>query len=299
MPGVGREKGMRIFILYRGPFGEQMVNNLVLGGLGSSTVGTFELTPELLEEEHPEEKDLWNRLWEEPHRYLPKSLPHVRCDLLLVLGIHSKLGDLVPPIAEKMGAKSILYPIDDRQHLPEGRKTMEEELERKGIHIEFPEPFCALERSEDPFVQEFCERFGRPRFKVEREGDRIKEVRVLRDTPCGSAHAVAKKMPGFSCGDPRALKEKLFFEHHNEENENYCLAEMDPLAPYMQEAGDILVDSFFEACGLPTTKDLILQELKKGKVDFQELKRKLVEEEKRCETDRTIRRILKELGWNV
>lgn len=287
---------MRVFIIYRGPFGEQMVNNLVLGGLRNSTVGTFELRPEILEEEHPGEKDLWTKLWEEPSRYLPKSLPAVRCDLLLVLGLHSKLGDLIPPIAEGMGAKSVLYPIDDRQHLPEGKKTIEEELEKKGIHVEFPEPFCALEKSEDPFVQEFCQHFGKPSFRVRREGDRIRTVEVVRDTPCGSARAVAKKMVGFPCGDLKALKEKLFFEHHNEENENYCLAEMDPLAPYMQEAGDLLVDAFFEACGFPTTKDLIAELIKKGGGRFEDLKRKLVEEEKRCETERTIRRILKELG---
>ncbi|MEM2978394.1 MAG: DUF166 family protein [Candidatus Hadarchaeales archaeon] len=287
---------MRIFMLYRGPFGEQMVNNLVLRGLGPQTVGTFELKPETLEEEHPGEKDLWNKLWEEPSKYLPKSLPSVKCDLLLVLGLHSRLGDLIPPIAEKMGVRSILYPIDDRQHLPEGKKTIQEELERRGVHVEFPEPFCALEGSEDPLIREFSLHFGKPRFRVKREEGRIKAVEVVRDTPCGSAHAVAEKMVGFSCGDLKALKEKLFLEHHNEENENYCLAEMDPLAPYMQEAGDILVDAFFEACGFPTTKDLILQEAERGKVDFEQLKRKLVEEEKRCETERTVRRILVELG---
>jgi hypothetical protein len=286
---------MKVFMLYRGPFGEQMVNNLVLRGLGGHTVGTFELTPELLEEEHPGE-EIWSRLWEEPSRYVPRSLPQVRCDLLLVLGIHSRLGDLIPPIAERVGARSVLYPIDDRQHAPEGRKSVEEELERRGIHVEFPEPFCALEDSQDPLIREFCRHFGRPRFRVVREGGRIRAVEVLRDTPCGSAHAVAKKMVGLSCEDLRALKERLFQEHHNEENENYCLAEMDPLAPYMQEAGDILVDAFFEACGFPTTRDLILKEKEKGKVEFEALKRKLVEEEKRCETERTIRRILRELG---
>jgi len=286
---------VRIYIIYRGPFGEQITNNLALKGFAEMISGIYELKPETIEEEYQEE-DLWNKVWEEPAKYVPKSLPIKRCDLLLVLGIHSKLGDFIPPIAEKLGAKAVLYPIDDKQHAPEARKTVEEDLRAKGIHVEFPEPFCVLEGSEDPMINEFAQHFGRPKFKIISEGSTIHSVEVLRDTPCGSATSVAKKMVGFSCANLKALKEKLFSEHHNEENENYCLAEMDPLHPYMQEAGDILVDAFFEACGVPTLQELILKEIEStGKLDLSILKSKFVDEEKRCETGMTIERVVDEL----
>ena len=36
---------------------------------------------------------------------------------------------------------------------------------------------------------------------------------------------------------------KIYEEHHNEEAEHYCMAEMDPICPLMQEAGDLLKDA--------------------------------------------------------
>ena len=37
---------MRIFFLYSGPFGEQIINTISLGGLGDQVVGAYELRPE-------------------------------------------------------------------------------------------------------------------------------------------------------------------------------------------------------------------------------------------------------------
>ena len=97
---------MKIYIIYRGPFGEQMINNIALKGFGDNITNLYELKPETIEDEHNNQENIWEKIWEEPEKYIPKDLPIEKCDLLLVLGIHSKLGDLIPPIAERLGVKA-------------------------------------------------------------------------------------------------------------------------------------------------------------------------------------------------
>ena len=247
MLSMGEDK---IYVIYSGSFGEQMVNNLATKGFADKIVEVFELKPETIEEEHPSEKDLWGKVWEDPEKYLPKGMPIKKCDLLLVLGIHPKLGDLIPPIAQKLGAKAVLYPIDDKKHVPEAKRTIEEDLKTKNIHVEFPEPFCYLDRSGNGVINQFAEHFGEPKFEVELDEEKevIKSIEILRDTPCGTASAVTEKLVGFPYRNIKALKEKIQSEHRNEKNEYHCMAEINPLNPYLQKSGDKLVEKFFEAC---------------------------------------------------
>ena len=93
---------------------------------------------------------------------------------------------------------------------------------------------------------------------------KINRVEVLRDTPCGSASCIAGKLTGADIMDMGSLTRFCYDEQHNDEADNYCLAEMDPRYPLMQEAGDLLKDALFEGCGLPSTKDTILSVLKRS-----------------------------------
>ncbi|MCW4033481.1 MAG: hypothetical protein NWF08_08860, partial [Candidatus Bathyarchaeota archaeon] len=77
---------MRIYVIYCGPFGEQMINNIASTGFADKIVNAYELKPETIKEEHASESNIWSKLWEEPEKYLPKDLPIIECDLLLVLG---------------------------------------------------------------------------------------------------------------------------------------------------------------------------------------------------------------------
>ena len=295
---------MKIGIIYSGPFGEQMINNMAKR-FASEIVCVYELSPEMIEEEHPSEPDLWSKIWENPEEYVPKSLLEAECDLMLVLGIHPKLGDLIPPIAERLKAKAVIYPIDDRKMIPEAKKSIQDTLEEKGIHVEFPEPFCILERSRNELVNEFIKHFGRPKFegKLDEGKKVIKELKVIRDTPCGTATHLSQVLKNFPYDDREALIKKIYDEHHNEEAESHCLAEMDPIYPLMQEAGDLVKDAIFEALGFPTTKDLIVEKVKeKGEIGIEELKKILVGEpgdwknpEKACDADRTFNLYLEEL----
>lgn len=221
----------RIYILYHGSFGELVINHLTNAGWSDRIVGIYDLK-------------LASVSLDEPERDLPNDLPLSACDLLLVLGILPKAGDLVPVIAEKLGARAVLWPIEDPNLIPEGRYSIEAELRKKGIHVEFPEPLCSLERSEDEQVRLFAACFGRPRFKlsVDPKNRIIERIKVLRDTPCGSASKVAAKLVGTSYKDMGAFEEQVMQLHDTE-----CVAYMGPERSIMQKAGQLLLEALKDA----------------------------------------------------
>jgi hypothetical protein len=189
--------------------------------------------------------------------------------------------------------------------VPDARRSIEDELCEVGIHVEFPEPFCVLAGSRNGLVREFAGRFGRPHFRamVDPSSHRITAITVLRDTPCGTGSSTAKKLEGLPC-DPDLILRRCYEEHHNEGADHCCLAEMDPLYPVMQEAGDLLKDAVFSACGLPTTRDLILGILADdGEITVEDLKARVVStqarrqgEETGCTAGRTVDLYLDELA---
>jgi hypothetical protein len=290
---------MKIGILSAGPFGEQMVNHISLSGFGDRIVAVYELTPEKIPGgARPGD------IWENPGEFLPADLPDARCDLLLVLGVQGPLGVLVPEIARRWGARAVLFAIDDRGMAPDARRSIEDDLRDAGIHAEFPEPFCTLAGSGNDLVRVFAVRFGRPSFRavVDPSTRRIASITVLRDTPCGTGSSAAAKLQGLPC-DPDPILRRCYEEHHNEGAEHCCLAEMDPLHPLMQEAGDLLKDAVFSACGIPTTKDLILRTLGEGgEMTVDDLKERIVSPQARwegpfkgCTAGRTVDFYLSEL----
>ena len=291
---------MRIGILYAGPFGEQMINHISLAGFGEQVVAVHELTPEKIPGgARPEE------VWENPDEFMPADLPEAGCDLLLVLGVQGALGVLVPGIARRWGARAVIFAIDDRGMAPEARRSIVEELREDGIHVEFPEPFCILSESRNELVREFAGRFGRPEMRatVDPATRRISRMSVVRDTPCGTASSAAARLEGLPC-DPDRILRRCYEEHHNEGAEHCCLAEMDPLHPLMQEAGDLLKDAVFSACGIPTTKDLILRLLSgTDGIAVDELKTRVVSpqahwkgDDRGCTAGRTVDLYLEELA---
>jgi hypothetical protein len=250
---------MKIFFLYSGPFGEQIINTISVSGLFTVT-GACELRPETVFGDTPAGSCDDPDYFENPDKFVPDDLPHDCADLLIVLGLHERLSELVPSIAKRLGVRAVLYPIDDRDMIPGAKKTIQDDLHEVGIAIEFPEPFCSLAVSPNPLIDEFARSFGRPHLEIEidsRTGS-ITSVGIQTDTPCGSASCIGKKLVGADSGDETSLSKFCYDEQHNDEAEHFCLAEMDPRYPLMQEAGDLLKDAVFSACGKPTTKELIL-----------------------------------------
>jgi hypothetical protein len=221
----------RIYILYHGSFGELVTEHLATSGLADHIVGLYDLKVTSVSLDDPESD-------------LPEDIPLTECDLLLVLGILPKAGDLIPIIAERTGAKAILWPVEDPNLIPEGKYTIEEELQRRGIHVEFPEPLCSLGMSDSEVINSFIESFGTPQFRVSVNPKQkvIESIKVIRDTPCGTASKIAPKLVGLSYDDMKSFEEHVAQMHDNE-----CVAYMGPERPIMQQAGRLLVDALKEA----------------------------------------------------
>jgi hypothetical protein len=214
----------RIYILYHGSLGELVTEHLASSGFADRIVCIYDLKVATVS-------------LDDPARDLPQDLP-------LLLGILPKAGDLVPIIAEKTGAKAVLWALEDPNLIPEGRYSIEQELEKRGIAIAFLEPLCALETGEHEEIQEFAESFGTPRFEVRVNPKQkvIESIKVLRDTPCGSASKIAAKLIGTSYEDQQAFDEKVLQMHDNE-----CVAYMGPERPIMQQAGRLLLEALKKA----------------------------------------------------
>ncbi|RCV63646.1 hypothetical protein C5S53_12965 [Methanophagales archaeon] len=220
----------QIYILYHGSFGELVTGHLAMSELADRIVGLYDLKVASVSLDDPESD-------------MPEDIPLFECDLLLVLGILPKAGDLVPIIASRTGAKAVIWPIEDPNLIPEGRYTIEDELNKNGIHVEFPEPLCTLDTSENEIVNTFAVHFGMPKFelRVNAKNMIIEEVKVIRDTPCGTASKIGPKIVGMSCKDMKSLEDKVMQMHDNE-----CVAYMGPDRPIMQQAGRLLADAIKE-----------------------------------------------------
>jgi hypothetical protein len=173
-----------ICILIQGWYGQRIVENLE------------KLIPrDWLIKVHEFPRDLPTFI-EEPEEFLPS--PVSQCDLILSLGEHPAIASLLPDLAKITGAKAVIAPIDNSSWVPSGiRKHISRELSSLGVTSSFPKPFCSMKTNTgSKLIDEFAERFGRPRLRIALKDDVIESVEVLRGSPCGSTYFVAKKLLG-------------------------------------------------------------------------------------------------------
>jgi hypothetical protein len=156
---------------------------------------------------------------DEPERFLPAALP--AADLLVSLHETPGAADLIPDIASMCGAAAVLAAVDDREAFPQGLENqVRKRLGRMGVACAFPSPLCGFDGGPHPLLDAFAARFGRPKMRIESEGDRIGRVTVERDCPCGAAGFVASVLPGTrksEAADIGALR-----HHHHP-----CMASME------------------------------------------------------------------------
>jgi hypothetical protein len=143
-----------------------------------------------------------------PEEFLPTHLPPA--DLLLALGEHPGVAELLPDIARLCGAFAAIVPVDNVAWLPPGlMRQLAGWLAAQGVAAVFPKPFCSLTEThynayrrqiayDVPLVAEFARYFGKPVYTValDETTHTIAQVDVLRDTPCGCAHHVAAGLTG-------------------------------------------------------------------------------------------------------
>ena len=205
---------MKIFIISAGKYGKRIVNNLATK-ISSEMVGIHEVQEDLPE------------FIEDVSDYLPENL--VKSDLIIAVGLKGDINLIVPEIARKTGAKSIIIALNDPRQVPPGLKAEIEEDARE-ISIVFAKPFCSLKPTGDRFIDEFTQNFGKP--EVEIHADQlIKKVTVKRDTPCGCTTFVAGELEGIPVGEAEFLASDKFHNYP-------CLASMD----HDSELGDTILD---------------------------------------------------------
>jgi hypothetical protein len=200
---------MKILAIVQGNYGKRMAEAWQKYGPPGWEIETLEITSSL------------PTMMEDPSEFLPPDIP--RADLVISLGEHPGVAELVPGIVKAAGARAVIAPVDNRAWLPPGlAKQLEKDLQKMGVPVVFPVTFCALqeEDSDNPLIREFARHFGYPEVEIDVEADRVKEARVIRSAPCGSTYFVAEELKGTKTQD---AEEKSGILHHNYP----CLATMN------------------------------------------------------------------------
>lgn len=193
----------RIFILTSGNYGSRIINAMAKMGFASSIVGIHEVDENLPE------------FIEDIDEFIPNNL--LEADLVLSLGLYGDINMIIPIVASKTGAKSIIVPIHDPKQIPMGLQR-EIENEIGDAKIVFPKPFCSLEPVGDKYIDEFASIFGKPELEIEFD-DLIKSIKVKRGAPCGSTWFVAEKLENIPVDEAEFESGKLYHNYP-------CLASM-------------------------------------------------------------------------
>jgi hypothetical protein len=210
---------VRILTLVQGIYGQRITAHLRQHAVDGWQVASWLLPPVL-----PPVIDY-------PEEYLPATLPEA--DLVLSLGEHPGVAELLPDAARLCGARAAIVPVDNVAWLPPGlMNQLAGWLAGMGIPVVFPKPFCSLTETtynayrsqvayDIPLVSEFARHFGKPVFvlEVDASGATVAQVRVLRDTPCGCARHVADGLAGVAVDEAEQV---AGMRHHHYP----CLAAM-------------------------------------------------------------------------
>ncbi len=133
---------------------------------------------------------------------LPEQLP--AADLLLSLAEDPIIAELLPDIVRLSGAAAVITPVANRSWLPPGlAHQIKRKLEQNNVSMVMPLPFCVLTEndSNNEFIREFAQLFGRPCVEVEQVQNKVTKVEVLIDAPCGNTRFVAEKLVGIDVKD--------------------------------------------------------------------------------------------------
>lgn len=190
---------------------------------------------------------------DEPRDFLPDTLPVA--DLVLALGEHPGIAELLPEIAKITGTSAVIAPVDRVEWMPKGlMNQLRGWLKEIGVVSVFPKPFCSLTENsysvrgqrveyDHPLIAEFAHFFGKPRVRVtvDQTAKIIAGVEVERDAACGCIRYVAQGIVGNRVDDAEFQAGML---HHHYP----CLASMGIDSDYsdtlMHVSGDLARDAF-------------------------------------------------------
>jgi len=168
---------------------------------------------------------------DEPESILP---PVPKCDVLVAVALHPDLLLALPSVLARGGLKALIVPVEDPAWLSPGlARQIREECSIHGLECSFPKPFCSIDNVNngsviDGFVAYF--KIGKPVLDIEVSGEIVRDVKVLRSSPCGSTWYIAKRMVGCTIDE---LPDVVSKAHHAYP----CTASM----AYDQEIGDTIL----------------------------------------------------------
>ncbi len=186
---------------------------------------------------------------------LPENIPS-SCDVILAIGVDMYIQAL-SILAEETGAKAVIIPIEDSNWYPLGiLNQTKNRIEKKGIEVAFPRPFCSLEPKCRETIKQFIQDYeiGRPSVTAEVEDGEIVDVEVDVCAPCGSTESVAESIEGepvsFDSDDILELEGEISEAHHS----HPCTGDMmeDPVLSetILHRAGYLVRKAVKEAVGL-------------------------------------------------
>jgi hypothetical protein len=181
-------RSMRILVAIQGYYGERMAENIKRHAPANWNVNHITFPAGL------------PAIIDDTDEFLPGELPVA--DLLISLGEHPGVAQMIPDMVKRSGARAVIAPADNRAWLPVGlARQIQRKLESMAVDMVYPVPFCTLteDDSQNPYIQEFAKHFGRPDVDIEFYEDdrhRIGKVTVKREAPCGSTRFVADRLTG-------------------------------------------------------------------------------------------------------
>jgi hypothetical protein len=146
-----------------------------------------------------------------PEDYLPAEM--APADLILAVGEHPGIAELIPEIARLTGARAVIAAVDNEAWLPRGlARQLRGWLADMGVACVTPKPLCSLTEHDygvrrreriaydDPLIVAFARHFGQPELHITVDPDSrtIAAAEVVRDAVCGCARYVAERLPGTS-----------------------------------------------------------------------------------------------------
>lgn len=236
---------MQILAIVNGEYGRRHVANVQAHGPANWRIAVWEAPT------------IFPPVIDYPEEYLPAELP--AADLILSFAEHKGVAELLPDLAEMVGATAVLAPIDNEAWLPRGlARQLHGWLAKMGVACATPKPLCSLTGQDygvtrrrrdaynNPLIAEFARYFGQPRLAVtvDEETRLITAVTVTRDAVCGCARHVAAGLIGVAADD--AAEAAGLLHHHFP-----CLASMgiDPDFDdtLMHVSGNVLKDEVAQA----------------------------------------------------
>src|SRR4030042_1419684 len=156
---------MRILVAIQGHYGQRIADNIRKYGSADWKVYSYTFQQDV------------PAIIDDASEFLPKELPEA--DLLISLGEHPGVAQMIPDMVKKSGATAVIAPADNRIWLPPGlAKQIKRKLESMVVDMVYPVPFCTLAEkdSPNPHIKEFAKYFGRPEVDIELDKDKGKRV---------------------------------------------------------------------------------------------------------------------------